>query len=204
MTSSPAPLLQKPAALGRPREFDADAALTAALDLFWRQGYEATSLDDLVRAMGISRSSFYGCFGSKHELLVAAIRRYSDERLEALAAFAAKEAEPGKALRTLLTLLSNPSGGREGCFLVNCAAELAPHDPVVEAVSRRHLERLEALIAGLIERRARSVGATPPASPGARAGALLSLALGATLLRKAGTPPERVEALLAEAEPLLA
>ncbi|HET8727115.1 MAG TPA: TetR/AcrR family transcriptional regulator [Alphaproteobacteria bacterium] len=198
MVPSPA-LHPTHAAPGRPREFDADAALVAALDMFWRQGYEATSLDDLTRAMGISRSSFYGCFGSKHALLVAAIRRYSDERFEALAAIASGEADPATALRAVLTALTNPNGGREGCFLVNCAAELAPHDPEVEAISRRHLERLEDLIAGLAARR----GVPPGAAP-ARARALLSLGLGATMLRKAGTPSDRIEALLAEAEPLLA
>jgi TetR/AcrR family transcriptional repressor of nem operon len=203
MSASPAPLQTRHAAPGRPRGFDADVALAAALELFWRQGYEATSLDDLVRAMGISRSSFYGCFGSKHELLVAAIERYSEERLAALAEFAAGEPDPGRALRAVLTALSNPGGGREGCFLVNCATELAPHDPAVEAVSRRHLERLEGLLAGLVERRAASRGEAPPEAVGARAAALLSLALGATLLRKAGTPGDRIEALLAAAEPLL-
>lgn len=154
--------------------------------------------------MGISRSSFYGCFGSKRALLVAAVRRYSDERLKALAALAADEADPGNAVRTVLKVLSNPSGGREGCFLINCVAELAPHDPEIEAISRHHLERLEALIAGLIERRARTAGETLPSSIPARARALLSLALGAIMLRKAGTPDDRVEALLAEAGPLLA
>jgi TetR/AcrR family transcriptional repressor of nem operon len=139
---------------GRPREFDKEAALDAAMGLFWRQGYEATSLDDLTRAMGLSRSSFYGSFGSKHDVLLAAIQRYNDSRFALLEQLVAAEPDPGRALRVAVAGISNSRGSREGCFLINSAVELAPHDPEVEALSRRHLDRLEALLAGLMARQA--------------------------------------------------
>ncbi len=68
-------------ARGRPREFDVDAALTAALKVFWQQGYDATSLTDLTEAMGVSRPSLYAAFGNKESLYRKALDLYEREKL---------------------------------------------------------------------------------------------------------------------------
>ncbi|MGO4449428.1 TetR/AcrR family transcriptional regulator [Phyllobacterium sp. TAF24] len=62
--------------MGRPREFDADEALQTALELFWRKGYEGTSITDLTDGMGITKPSLYGAFGNKEELFRMALERY--------------------------------------------------------------------------------------------------------------------------------
>ncbi|MBU3067539.1 TetR/AcrR family transcriptional regulator [Nocardia sp. NEAU-G5] len=63
---------------GRPRSFDADAALDSALEVFWRYGYEGTSLTDLTAAMGINKPSLYAAFGNKEELFGRVLARYLD------------------------------------------------------------------------------------------------------------------------------
>src|SRR6202011_4012331 len=65
-------------AMGRPRAFDVDRALDRALHLFWRKGYEGTSLSDLTQAMGINRPSLYAAFGDKEALFRRALDRYAD------------------------------------------------------------------------------------------------------------------------------
>jgi AcrR family transcriptional regulator len=67
----------KKASIGRPREFDLDEALDRAVDVFWRQGYEATSLGDLTHAMGIGKPSLYAAFGNKEQLFRKALERYT-------------------------------------------------------------------------------------------------------------------------------
>ncbi|MEU9384811.1 TetR/AcrR family transcriptional regulator [Streptomyces sp. NPDC048279] len=63
---------------GRPRSFDADAALDRAVEVFWRQGYEGASLSDLTEAMGINRTSMYAAYGNKEELFRRAVARYAE------------------------------------------------------------------------------------------------------------------------------
>ena len=183
---------------GRPRGFDPNAALAAALDVFWRQGYEATSLDDLTAAMGLSRSSFYACFASKHAVLLACVQMYADQIHAALVELAGTAADERAAVRAILTAIADPDGGRRGCFLVNSVAELAPHDAAVAAIARAHIDRVGALTAGLLVR-----AGFAPDHAGRRAGALLACAIGATTLRKAGVAAAQIEALLADAEDLL-
>jgi AcrR family transcriptional regulator len=65
-------------AMGRPREFDTDKALEQALHVFWRQGYEGTSINDLTQAIGITKPSLYAAFGNKEELFRKALDRYID------------------------------------------------------------------------------------------------------------------------------
>jgi AcrR family transcriptional regulator len=65
-------------AMGRPREFDIDKALDQALHVFWRQGYEGTSIADLTEAIGITKPSLYAAFGNKEELFRKALDRYVD------------------------------------------------------------------------------------------------------------------------------
>lgn len=182
---------------GRPRLFDEPTVLDAALQVFWRKGYEMTTLDDLTRATGLSRSSLYGCFGSKHDVYLAAINRYDDESYKALRALAHAAPTPRDTVQRVIEAIADVDGDRRGCFFVNCVTELAPHDAEIEALSRRHLDRIEDLLADAY----RDGGAFADAADRARA--VMSVAMGATLMRKAGVETDRLGALIAQIEPLL-
>ena len=186
------------AALGRPRGFDAEAALRIAVDVFWQNGYEATSLDALSRAMGLSRSSFYACFGSKHALLMAAVQRYADDRYASLTERVATCADPREATRAMLAVIADVDGGTRGCLFVNAVAELAPGDDELVAFAQSHTARVGALVTATL---CRLGCAESEASE--RAGALLALVMGATTLRKTGVPPSQLAGLLAQADRLI-
>ncbi|GGB41342.1 TetR family transcriptional regulator [Roseibium aquae] len=179
---------------GRPRAFDEAEVLEAALQVFWRQGFEATSLDDLTSAMGLSRSSFYGAFGSKRGVLAAALECYSNTALSRLKAVADEVREdPAGAM---LIALADPAGGQKGCLLVNCITELAPHHEEVAGLGQRHLSEIERLFAEAIDPLA-------PDQARDRARALTALAIGTVTLRKSGVAPDQISRSLAAARAIL-
>ena len=186
------------APLGRPRGFDAEAALRVAVDVFWQQGYEATSLEALSDAMGLSRSSFYACFGSKHALLMAAVRRYADDRYASLTERVAACSDPREATRAMLAVIADVDGGSRGCLFVNAVAELAPGDDELVAFAQSHTARVGALMTATL---CRLGCAESEASE--RAGALLALVMGVTTLRKTGVPPSHLRGLLTQADHLI-
>ncbi len=141
--------------MARPREFDVDRALERALQVFWAKGYEATSLDDLCEATGLSRSSLYGAFGDKRDLLLRTLDRYSENGTARLAVRLERAGPIRAALKGLLDefidqIVAGP--GRRGCFVGNCAAELARLDREAMACVQRSLARNEAVFRAALER----------------------------------------------------
>lgn len=187
---------------GRPRKFDADRSLSAALQLFWSQGYEASSLNELTEAMGISRSSLYASFGNKHDVLLAAIELYVEEALADLRRIADSSADPRAVVRQMLARLAEPDGGERGCFLVNCITELAPADPEIVSIARRVLSRVERMLGESLVA-ASAPTPLPRNEARVRARALLSVAYGATLMRKSGRTRGDVRQMLASVDPLI-
>jgi TetR/AcrR family transcriptional repressor of nem operon len=141
--------------MARPREFDVTAALDRAMEAFWTRGYEATSLDDLCEVTGLSRSSLYGTFGSKRDLLLRAVARYVERRSQSLSAILAQPMPVRDCFAALLRQFIGQivsGAGRRGCFLGNCAAELPRHDRVALARVRQGLARNEAIFRAAIAR----------------------------------------------------
>jgi TetR/AcrR family transcriptional repressor of nem operon len=131
--------------MARPRAFDEDAALDAAIDCFWRHGYAATSIRELGAAMGLAAPSLYNAFGDKHALFTRCLDRYLDggmrQRIRRLEATHAPRAAIGAFLDEVV---ARSLSDRRGCLLVNAALEVAPHDPEIGAVIAERLGELEA------------------------------------------------------------
>ena len=116
----------------RPRTFDPDAALDAAQAVFRAKGYEAASVQDLVDATGLSRSSLYATFGDKHGLYLAALDRYADAGRRSLQGLCGCGSPLGALRAHLERVAAEPAGealAPLGCLMTNAAAERASYDP---------------------------------------------------------------------------
>jgi TetR/AcrR family transcriptional regulator, transcriptional repressor for nem operon len=132
--------------MARPREFDEGAVLDAAVLCFWAQGYEATSVKDLVEHTGITAASLYNAFGDKRAIYQKALDRYVEgsvaDRIRRC-----EELPPCEALEVFFDEIVKRSLGdrdRKGCMLVNAALDVAPHDPEFRNLVAVVLIRIEA------------------------------------------------------------
>jgi TetR/AcrR family transcriptional repressor of nem operon len=132
--------------MGRPRSFIHTAARDRALVLFWRKGYQATSLDDLLMAMEISRSSFYATFIDKRSLFVCCLDLFA-ERTQDMVCCARSELAPIDALQSFFERnIVGTRGGKAiwGCMLVNTVLEMADVDDELSARASFHLAGIQA------------------------------------------------------------
>jgi TetR/AcrR family transcriptional repressor of nem operon len=140
---------------GRPREFDEDAVLSAAAQAFRKHGYHATSIDDLCEATGLLRGSLYGAYGDKKGMLLAAMARYSEERIARLAqSLTAKQPNREVLRKALLYYIQTAVdlNRARACLITNTALELAPEDKDVTKLIERIFRRMAALWAGAAAR----------------------------------------------------
>lgn len=132
----------------RPRTFDEDRAVDAAMRVFWTSGYEATSTQDLCEATGLGRSSIYNTFTSKRDLFDRALQRYVDRFTAAQLEVIQDATLPiRERVRQILWTAVEPDAGEPaGCFVINTIVELGPKDTeVIDRLDRDHEAKLAAL-----------------------------------------------------------
>lgn len=139
--------------MARPREFDEATVLAEATDCFWRRGYDATSVRDLVEKTGLTAASLYNAFGDKRALYRLTLDRYVEggvaDRIERCA-----DRSPREAIAAFFREIVERSLGdadRKGCMLVNAALEVAPHDAEFRDAVDTALGRIEAFFHDQIE-----------------------------------------------------
>jgi TetR/AcrR family transcriptional regulator, transcriptional repressor for nem operon len=192
--------------VARTKEFDPEAALRAALELFWERGYEATSMADLVGHMGVARASIYATFGGKRALYLKALDRYGELTDPELLTGLSRPGPVLPAVRALLERYAREAagdGGRRGCFVVNTAVELAPHDPLAARRVQGNWDFVEAALTSALMRAQAQGELAGGKDPRALARCLLVVMQGLRVMGKAGTEPERLRDAAAQALALL-
>jgi TetR/AcrR family transcriptional repressor of nem operon len=183
----------------RTRAFSPSDALASAVELFSSKGYAETSMDDIVRATGVSRYGIYGTFGNKRELFEQALEKYAEGMgkksfLRLL--------EPDASLSHIRAIFEERiarmcnSGDKRGCMLCHTAMELAPHDHEIAGVLQKFLRRMSKAFSVGLES-ARELGQVRDDLDLRDAGEYLTGALfGLAVLARAGFPKKTLDAFV--------
>jgi TetR/AcrR family transcriptional repressor of nem operon len=185
--------------MGRPREFDEDAVLDAAMQRFWQFGFEATSIKDLAGEMGMTAASIYNAFGDKRALYRRTLGHYIDLSFEDRLKRIEGRLPPRQAIEAFFKEIVDRSlgdAGRKGCMLINSALELAPHDEEFRQVVALVLGRVEAFFKRCIRagQRDGTISAAQPAGDLARL--LLSVHIGVRVLARSRPPRAQLEGMV--------
>lgn len=178
--------------MARPKEFDRDQAVKRAMMVFWEKGYEATSTEDLLRAMGIGRQSMYDTFGDKHRLFLEALQRYNADRNVQMMESLRAGASPLQAIKDVLLAVARESAEERarGCMGVNATTELAQMDPEVLSIIKASAVLCESALERIV-REAKRRGEVGPSLDERTAGRFLLMTLqGLRVSAKGGASPD--------------
>lgn len=182
--------------MARTRTFDPKTALDRVVELFTSRGYGETSMDDIVKATGVSRYGLYSTFGNKRELFEQALERYADSmgREDFL-----RLLEPDATLEHIRAIFTqhirakSRGGDDRGCMLCHTAMEMAPHDSEIADVLQRFVKRMsKAFTVGLETAKANGEVATH-LDTRAAGDYLTSTLFGLVVMARSGFPAERLE-----------
>ena len=193
MNKHAASLPHAPAVRGRPREFDVDKALDRAIRVFCERGYHATSIGDLIDAMGLASGSIYKAFHDKRAVFLAAFDRYKSLRNDQVDRVVRTTKSGREKLRDVLAFYADSSRGvegRRGCLVVGSAVELAVVDREVAARVNGSLARNEAFLADLIRQGQADTSIPGHIDPEETARVMVCLTQGLRVVGKAGRPPQ--------------
>jgi AcrR family transcriptional regulator len=185
---------------GRPRAYQPEVALGKALDLFRKDGFAATSLDDLSAATGMNRPSLYGAFGDKRELFIKSYRRYREDARAAMGKIFRDELPIRKRLERIyavaLDIYLSGDAGPRGCFTVMTAASEAVNDPDIRAMVLEGFVELDKAFAACF-RAAKEKGELPAGADPAVLAQLASATIHTIAIRaRAQTPRKELEAIV--------
>ncbi|MEW5550586.1 TetR/AcrR family transcriptional regulator [Peribacillus frigoritolerans] len=139
--------------MARSKEFDEKAVLRKAMELFWEQGYEKTSMQDLVDHMGIHRRSIYDTFGDKRSLFLASLNHYEDLIVNEMEKIISSTSSIKQTIRDVFIFVLNfIEQYPKGCLSVNAAIELSLLDKEIGRIVTKMFNRTEDMFNNLIKR----------------------------------------------------
>lgn len=184
--------------MARPQEFESADVLHRALGVFWRDGYEGTSLDQLLRATGLSKSSLYASFGNKRELFLKAFDAYRSERTREMHLLLS-EGTGRAAVEAFFRRIIRDASAVEfqhGCMSTNQAVEMAPHDADVKARVEADFQLIEDALTEAIARGQRDGSVANIRDPRVLAELFVIAFPGFQVMVRAGTGQRRLERAL--------
>lgn len=191
--------------MGRPREFDEVAVLDKAVQCFWNQGYEATSVRDLINETGLTGASLYNAFGDKRALYQKALDHYVSrsvaQRIQLCDALPPREAIDAFFADVVKRSLSDRQ--HKGCMLVNAALESAPHDPEFQEIVARVLRQIENFFFKHLSAGQANESIRKSAPPEVLAKHLLGVLMGVRVLARVRPEPELLKGVVGPALALL-
>jgi len=141
--------------MARTKDFDENEVLAKAIQIFWHKGYNATSMQDLVDGLGISRSSLYDTYTDKHTLFVKALESYQNAGAGNIQKLVNSPGSAKEMVKKLLEFVADGLLGdnqQKGCFMVNTEVEVAPHDAEVNSLICKNDQQMDEAFYTVIKR----------------------------------------------------
>ncbi len=185
--------------MGRPMEFDPQETLQEIMNVFWMNGYEGTSLQDIEAATNLKKPSLYRTFGDKRAMYLAALAAYEETEVQSAETLLNKTGSARIRIQRLLYTVidgASASQNRRGCFLCNASVDQAPHDPSTRKFVRAAMDRLTKAFAN-------ALAASPPYAANTRkrekmAAKVLAGYFGLRVLIKAGVAEETLKNVVSQ------
>lgn len=185
--------------MSRPPSFDREKKIEEAMDLFWEQGYETTSVQDLVDHLKLNRSSLYNTFGGKHDLYLEALDHYCKKDVRALRQTLMEAPTALDGIRqAFMGVADRAAKSCCGCFTTNAVVECAPQDPTTQERASEAFQKMRILFRSAVERGQNEGQIDPDREAAALARYLTNAYNGIHITAKTGPPEEIVYDIVEE------
>ncbi|CAM3243205.1 TetR/AcrR family transcriptional regulator [Paenibacillus taichungensis] len=182
--------------MSRPREFDVDRVLYQSMEVFWNQGFKATSYEDLTRTTGVKKQSLYCVFKDKRSLFLKALALYREQVIAKLKEIEALDSSPGDKLDALRESLLDDEIGCQGCLIVNASLEFGTEDEQVTREAELMAEEIQLVLEKIISSGQQQQLISNRYTSIELASYLNNTILGVRVMEKSGSSREQIETVL--------